>query len=303
MSRLFSLVCIALVLVAATASVTVADEYSFDYQKIIDVHQPVLLDMQLVRGTVEIIGGEDNRIIIEAVKRVRASNYDEAQEVGDHIEIKVRHSDDKVELNTNYLRMINRGRSFWQKLLGGGGDSYGQVEYRITVPVRTDVKITSLAAEISVSSVEGEVEIENENGVSRAEYIFGPVVVSQPHGDVDLQWIEGDIRIKATTGTITVSQLRGALDIASRTGEVHIRTELDSNRDFFVQTTSGEISFAVPPAASGRLKLESGSGGIETDVPVVIKDISRNRLIGEFGNGGPKIHLTTSSGDITIAQY
>jgi len=57
--------------------------------------------------------------------------------------------------------MTGRGRSFWQKLLGSGSDTYGSVEYRIAVPTRTNVKISSLASEITVSSVEGTVNIES----------------------------------------------------------------------------------------------------------------------------------------------
>ncbi len=305
MTRLFGTIsALLIVLVLLTAGREVAaDEFSFDYQKIIDLKQQVTLDMRLVRGTVRIDGGEDHRIIINAVKRVRASNYNEAQEVADHIEIKVGESGERVEIQTNYLRMINRGRSFWQKLLGSGSDSYGQVEYTITVPIQTTVKISSLSSEIYVSSIEGGLDIENETGTAKAEYIFGPVTVSQPHGDVDLQWIEGDIRVKATTGTIVVNQIVGALDIATHTGEVHIRTELDSPRDFFVETTSGEITFAIPPAASGELDVETASGGIKTDIPIIIKSVTRTQLVGAFGDGGPRIKLTTSSGDVTVAQF
>lgn len=303
MLRPTRLLAIVAILLIGDVSSVAAEEFTFDYQKIIDLEEPVRLDLQLLRGTVEVVGIEDHRIIVEAVKRVRATNYDEAQEVADHIEIKTRHNGSVIEVQTNYLRMTQRTRSFWQKLFGSGEDALGDVRYKISVPIRTDIRIRGLASEIRLESIEGEVDIENESGETRAEYIFGPVTVSQPHGDVDLQWIEGDIRVKATTGTILINQVRGALDIATHTGEVHVRTELDSPRDFFVETTSGKITFAIPPAASGRFKVETGSGGIQSDVPLVIESVTRRQLIGEFGRGGPKIHLTTSSGDVAVAQF
>ena len=280
-----------------------AKEFTFDYQKIVEVDRTVRLDMNMGRGKVTITGSEDNRLVIEAVKRIRASNYDEAEEVADHIEIKVRASGDNVTVETNYLKMTNRGRSFWQKLLGGGSDAYGDVEYRIAVPTRTDIRLVSLASAIEISSVEGEVEIQNETGTIRGEFLFGPVTISQPDGDVDLQWIEGDVRVNATTGKIAINQVRGALDVATHTGEVHVRTELDSPRDFYVKTTSGAITMLIPETASGELNLETTGGEIETEVPVAIKSVSRNQLVGEFGRGGPRIHLSSASGDVVVQQF
>ena len=303
MSRLCRLFMSTLCLVAALVLTAAAEEYTFDYQKIIDLDRPGRLDLQLVHGSVQIVGGEGSRVVIEAVKRVRASNYDEAQEVADHIEIKTRLKGTQVEVRTNYLTMVRRGRSFWQKLFGSGSDAPGNVEYTITVPYRTDIRVTSVAGKISVSSVEGALRVENESGEVRAEYVIGPLSVSQPHGTVDLQWIEGDIRVKAVTGTVSVNQVRGALDIAARTGEVQVRTELDSQNDFFIETTSGRIHFAVPMSASGKLSVETGSGGIQSDVPVVIESVSKRQLVGVFGRGGPRVHLTSASGDVTIAQF
>lgn len=303
MSRFCCLIVSTLCLAVALTSTVAAEEYTFDYQKIIDLDQPGQLDLRLVHGSVQIVGGDGNQVVIEATKRVRASNYDEAQEVADHIEIKTRQKGTLVEVQTNYLTMVRRGRSFWQKLFGSGSDAPGDVEYTITVPYRTDIRIVSVAGKISVSSVEGALSIENESGEVRAEYVIGPLLVSQPHGAIDLQWIEGDIRVKAVTGTISVNQVRGALDIAARTGEVHVRTELDSPDDFSVETTSGRIHFAVPTSASGKLSVETASGGIQSDVPVVIESVSKRQLVGIFGQGGPQVHLTSSSGDVTIAQF
>ncbi len=100
-----------------------AAEYSFTYQRIIELEQPVALQLSLVRGNVSISGSEDSRLIVDAVKRIRATSEDEAEEVADHVEIKVDASQGKVAVSTNYLRMLSRSPSFWQKVLGAGSDS------------------------------------------------------------------------------------------------------------------------------------------------------------------------------------
>ncbi len=281
-----------------------AEEYNFDYQKIVDVSEPVKLKLYLIKGNVTITGGSDNRVVIEAVKRVRGSNFDEAEEVADHIEIKVKSGKDEVDIETNYLRMVNRGRSFWSKVFGTGGtDSYGAVDFNITVPTRTSVSVMCLNGDIEVSSVQGKVVLENLSGSTRGEYIFGPISLIQPTGDVDLNWIEGDIKLKSTSSKISIIQVRGAIDLATAAGTVNVQTELDSPKEYFVETTSGSITFGIPVSSSGRLKVETDGGEIRTEVPVTIESISRKRLLGKIGEGGPKISLSSGTGNVDVVLY
>jgi hypothetical protein len=280
-----------------------AKEYTFSYQKIIDIEQPVVLQLNLVRGSVYLSGGDEDRLIIEAVKRIRATDENEAEEVADHIEIKVEVLPEEIDINTNYLRMLSRSPSFWQKVLGAGSDSYGSVDYRISLPLKSSVQIRSMVADIELSSIEGEIQIDNTAGKTHGEFLFGPVTIRQPQGKIDLRWVEGDIRIKSSSAAITIQQSHGAIDLVTLNGEVNIQTELDSPRDYLVETNSGSITFMIPEASSGVLNIETQTGDVQTEMPVAIKSVSSNRLVGEFGRGGPTIKLSSSSGDVTVALY
>ena len=296
-------------LLAATAILAMvataqADEFTFDYQKNITVSEPAELDLTAVKGRIVITGTPQDKIIIEAVKTVPASSREEAEEVADHIEIKVRTSGSKVRVETNYLKMINRSSSFWSKLLGtGSSNSYGAVDYKISVPSRTSVSIMSTDAQIELSSLEGEMLIENSTGSTRGEYLFGQVTLIQPSGEIDLNWIEGDIRLKSNNSSISIIQVRGAIDLTTAAGVVNIQTELDSPKDCFVETTSGAIKFSVPTAASGQLDISTDSGEIRTELPVTIKSVTRKHLVGEFGDGGPTISLSSITGDVDVNLY
>lgn len=293
-----------ILLVCVPAQFAQGGEYSFEYQKIVQIDQPVELDLSLYTGNITINGVEDDRIIIEAVKTVRASNRDEAEEVADHIEIKVVPTDNNVTVSTNYLKMRNRNKSFWNKFLGTTDeDAYGQVDYMISVPTNTSLKLRSIESIIQIASVEGDIDIENNTGITRAEYIYGDITLSQPLGKIDLQWIEGDIRVKSNSSEINISQLEGALDIANLTGKVEIQTELDSPRDYFVETSTGSITFIVPVTSSGELNIQAKAGEIKSDIPVLIKSVSRHQLIGQFGNGGPKVNIISATGDVDIKQF
>ncbi len=283
---------------------TQAAEYTFENQKIIDIAEPLTIDLNMFKGKVTVIGNQTDNVIIEAVKIVRASNRDEAEEVADHIEIKVTPKGNHIEIATNYLRMINRSESFWNKFLGtSGAEAYGAVEYFISVPTQTSISITGMETEIEVSSLEGDIEIKNSSGTFHAEYIYGAVTVSQPIGNIALDWIEGDIRVKSNSSKIRIKQVKGAIDLATYSGEVHIETELDSPKDYYIETTSGKIIFSLPSLAAGELKVETETGKIATEVPVVVKSVSRKKLVAKFGDGGPTIHIVSTTGDVDVTQF
>ena len=289
--------------VLLTGTSVFGNDYTYDFQRIIELNQRVTLDLTVPRGNIVITSSEDDRVVIDAVKRIRAGSSDEAQDVADHIEIKVRQVGQSIIIQTNYLRFHGRGRSFWQKLLGAGSDTYGAVDYTIAVPTSIDITINGVATNISLSSIEGKVDIENQEGTTKGEFLFGPITVRQPSGIVSLQWIEGDIRVKTATARIEVNQVRGALDVTSLTGDVYVRTELDSPRNFFVHSSSGNIRFTIPEMSSGKLHIESDAGDIKTDVPISIESVSNYQVVGEFGRGGPSINISSSTGDVHVALY
>lgn len=299
-----------------------AKEYRFDYQRIVETGPRAELELNYISGNLEIISSIDERVVIEAVKRVDAVSMDEAQLVADHIEIKVEQDDNHVAVTTNYLRMRNRSASFWEKVLGtGGSDSYGEVDWTIHVPqgcrvsvvntsgdidishILGDLDIRTSSAKITLNSIEGQINIENASGTTRGELLFGPVTLRQAQGEIDLRFVEGDIKIKSFAADISVRQDRGSFDLTTSTGNVSIETYLDSSRDYFVETESGNITVSIPETSSGNLRIESQTGDIRTDIPIAINSMSRRQIEGTFGVGGVSVHLMSISGDVTVAQF
>ena len=303
-SRLLQrLLCLCLLAAVGAGTPVLADEFTFDYQKIIDLEQPVRLSLEVLKGTIIVAGTDDDRLVIEASKIVRASNRREAEEVADHIEIKVKDSREAVAVKTNYLTMLNRNQSFWQKVLGGGSSDLVQVVYRIKLPYGCSLNVESMAADIELANIEGDITVENGSGSTRGEFVYGSVTLHQPNGDVDLRWVEGDIRIKSTSGRIYINQVRGAIYLSTQSGDVTIQTELDSPRDYFVETASGRINFLIPSSASAGITIETGSGEVKSQMPIAIESMTRRRVVGKFGIGGPEVTLSSMSGDVIVEMY
>jgi DUF4097 and DUF4098 domain-containing protein YvlB len=169
--------------------------------------------------------------------------------------------------------------------------------------IEGNMRINATGSDVSFYSLVGDVDFRNTSGNTSGEYVRGDVTMSQTTGNVRLEHIEGDVRVKSVSGAIRVQQEYGALDISTHSGDVAVRTELNSPKDYFVETVSGSIELLVPETAGGEVKLESSSGAIDTKVPIAIESFSRTRISGRFGTGGPLLHLATSSGDITLAEF
>lgn len=338
-------------------SVSYGKSFHFDYQKNIDVSGSIEISISNTSGIIEIEGGPVSRVTIDAVKHVRATDLAEAERVADHIEIKADKKGKRINIETRYLRMADSPASFWEKLLGTGPDSFGSVDFKLTVPLDcgfeienisgdvsvrrldSDVKISGSSGDVTVAdlkgrleigtasgmvklteimgdidiavtsadvflkSIQGAVDIRSTSGKTEGQYISGPLTITQTSGNTSVTDLHGNARIRTNSGEIKINQESGSLELFTRTGDVEARTELDSTDDFYVETASGQIKLSVPETASGSVKLETTSGSINTELPLSIRQFTKSQLVGDFGEGGPRIFLLTSSGDITISQF
>jgi len=331
--------------------------FSFEYQKIVELSENPELTIINPAGDIKMIGAPVNKMTVNAVKKVRAADRDEAEVVAEHIEIKVSQSGHKYSIKTNFLKYKSGSESFWNKLFGSGEDSFGSVDFVITVPQKCrldidnssgSITVSNMAADVSATgtsdeiqlediygdlvlnsmtgniflknitgrvdittggsdiefySITGAVDIHSTSGIKKGANISGPVSISQTSGAVDVQYLTGNMRLRSTSGKVTVEQEEGALNIQTHTGDVEIKTELCSDRDFYIETSTGSIIFSVPETSSGNVRIETTSGEIITKLPISINSISQNKMTGSFGGGGPSLTLITETGDITVQEY
>ncbi len=268
----------------------VSAEIWFDAKETHTFEEPIEFELDLIAGRVVITTSPDNVLTIESAKRIMGKNWEEAKVVADHIDVDVAVTGHRVSVNTRYLDLNKRGKSFWEKLFGTGDNYWGDVEYRIALPAATRVKITANQAEIELSSIESQIEIENGSGAVKGEFLAGPITIRQDRGEIDLDWVEGDIRVESMSGRIGIRQTRGAIDLATESGDVTIETTLNSPRDYHVETTSGEIRFLVPESVLGLISIEMESG-------------DQNRVLGDYRAGGNRVTLTSISGKMTLAGH
>jgi DUF4097 and DUF4098 domain-containing protein YvlB len=278
------------------------------------------IDLTHIAGDVRVVTGRGNEIRVDAIKRVRHRDAEEAKRLLAALRVDVTQVGDRIEVRTVYPRTTgNRG---WN----------GSVDYTLTVPQTAAVSTKTVSGDLSVSGVRGEV---------RAETVSGDVDVTATPNLSLAKSVSGDIRARAIAATLlTLSTVSGTvvadglkvrtLDAGSVSGDMKL-ADLEVER-LTAKTVSGNIEFVGSLAPGGRyefnahsgnvrlllpgntqgfdLDASTFSGSVRSDFPVTLRSSNAqgsrrgaNRSIrGSFGDAGAILDLRSFSGNVVIAK-
>ena len=274
------------------------------------------LDIFNLAGPIVVTGTGGDTIVVSAVKRVRGKAGDAKGQL-DAVMIDVTETAGRVEVRTVARRSKNL--STW-------------VDYSVQVPYGTSVAARSLAGDVKVSGVKGEVQIESASGT--VEAVATPKLVR-------LKTLSGDIRIvdaasaaallaSTVSGNLTARGVKAqALELATVSGNlVLIDTSCERAQ---LRTMSGSLEFLgrlvkggryefTSHAGDVRLKLvgkpgfelsaKSFSGDLHSDLPLEQAagtghdgpGPQRRDLRGTFGDGSALVIVKTFSGSVVVGR-
>ena len=264
------------------------------------------------RGKVEI----DN---LKGRIQVRAWNRNEVRitgSLGEGVEkLVIEGQGDHLLVRAQYPKQIGAWR----------GDRTGPTDLQLQVPLRADLDIESVSADIDVDGVApGELSIDT---------VSGKVVVAAAPEHADITTVSGDLQATLNSGDVKVETVSGDALVSGRLkGQVHGETvsgrlSIDSNgenlRRLSTGTVSGDTSIAVGMVDGGEIKSQTVSGDIRLRLPRNVSarvnaqsfsgDLSApgatvrkeefgpgSSLDQRYGSGAGEIHLETFSGDAKV---
>jgi DUF4097 and DUF4098 domain-containing protein YvlB len=280
------------------------------------------LDLSQLSGDIRVTGGGGSEIKIEATKRVRHRDPEEAKRLLAALRIEVNNFNGRVEVRTIYPR---RG-SF-------GNNISASVDYVIAVPAAATVALKSISGDVSVTSVTGEVRAETVSGNVNVSGTPNVAVAKTISGDVTAQNIGSDTTLVLSTisGTVLGSGLKvRALEAGSVSGNVRLVGSTVERLD--AKSLSGNIEFDAPLTKGGRyaftshsgnvritmsggtgfeLDADTFSGSVRTDVPVTLRTVGRtdqNRrgssraIRGSYGDASAYLSVRSHSGSVVITK-
>ena len=236
-----------------------------DFHKTLSLERDGTFSLINLNGPVSIVTWNRDEVDIRAEKAVRGS-----RENLNKIKIEIESSPHRITINTVFPKI----RTF-----------RGKVSYEIKVPEGLQLeKIRTVNGNVNIHGPVIDVRASTTNGNISISEASGQLVFSTTNGNVDTEDIHGEISAHSTNGSIY-------LDIDSISDEITART------------TNGGISLTIDSKnIDADIEASTTNGRVTIDFPVTIQSgtISKRRLDGRIGDGGPLISLKTTNGPIKI---
>jgi DUF4097 and DUF4098 domain-containing protein YvlB len=225
------------------------------------------LSVETFNGSIEVTGWDEPTIDISGTK------YARSQMLADELQVNVDHSASAVSIRV--VRPSERR--------GNQG-----ARFVIKVP-RTAVldRLTSSNGTIRTSDGAGPARFRTSNGSIRVTGLKGTLEAQTSNGSInaDLTAADGPVRLDTSNGSV----------------ELRLPSRFDE--DVRAHTSNGSITVRAPGDLNARLSARTSNGRINSDHEVRASgEISKTRLEGVVGSGGPLLDLSTSNGGIRITR-
>jgi DUF4097 and DUF4098 domain-containing protein YvlB len=272
------------------------------------------VEISTIGGSVVFTGTDALEVRVEARKTVQAGNEEEGKRALSAIGIDVERSANTILIETEFPE----DKKFFGRLFSGRGSEDVRVDYRILVPMKTDVHVDGTSTDVQGSAVDGMVSLDLTSGNSDLSDVGGNVLIDGTSGDVKVLKVKGDLLIDNTSGQVTATEVGGDVEIDKTSGVVALK---QVGSDFFLDGTScdvkaesvgGDAEFdltsgdVIVTGLGGGLSHEGTSGDMHIefsgnlDDPVAIATISGDVELVLPGDSDFTLDLETLSGGINV---
>lgn len=265
------------------------------------------LDLSNTNGSVDITGWDRNSIDVSGTK------YASSDSRLKDIRIKVDVSGNSASVKTESPGSVLHGH-------------YG-VHYTIRIPRETTLgRLQTTNGSFSVEDLQGGGHLESTNGRITMSRDSGDYSVETTNGSIQLEECTGIERAETTNGGVNGRLREGAIEARSTNGSIDFTVEKPRDGQAIrlttvngkitlglaeyhhntlnAETTHGSITLRLPSNTDARLNAESSISGITSEIALAsTQNASKHRLEGQFGNGGPLISASTTTGGIRIEHY
>jgi len=257
-----------LINIVAFVGILSANELEETFRRQVPVGQATRLTVENRNGSITVSGYDGDQVEIIAYKKVRGGG-DDAARLMDELKINVDITDSNVEVSTEYPGKNSRhSHGFFSWIFGLGRSGNMSVSYKIRVPLKFDLDLSSLNGSIKVNNCEGRMRLETTNGRIVADDV------------------KGSIRCETTNGSIRATFLK-----------------VLENDEMSFSSTNGSIKLYLPQKTPANISARTTNGSVRCDLPMERdNERSRKHLEAEVNGGGPRIYLRTTNGSIRISE-
>lgn len=234
-------------------------EATEQFSQTFDVRGPISLSLEAPVGDVTIRGGTSRQVVIEATKRAWGGTGSRAQDVLNRIAINADQTGDQVRIRVTGLTG------------GTTAPRSPQVDFVITVPRDTSLKVDARVGRLAVSDT------------------------------------YGDVVIKSDVGEVTLTDVMPAerFEVETRVASVEFSGALAPKASYRLTSDVGRIALRLPADSAFKIDARSDVGDVQVDFTVTGSS-AREGLVskevrGEVGTSpATELYLRSRIGEITV---
>lgn len=205
------------------------------------------------------------RVDISNLKgRIQVRAWDRAEvkisgSLGDGVE--------KLEVEGDSRHLVVKVK--YPKNNGWGGKKSGDTDLQLTVPLRAELDIDSVSADVDVTGVAAvKLSIESVSGDVSVAAAPSEVSVESVSGDLRLTVNSREVEAQTVSGNIVLrGRMNGKISTETVSGDINVAVNGESVRDLSANTVSGNADLRTALAPKGEIKLESVSGDLVLVLP------------------------------------
>jgi len=247
-----------------------AGEFRKDFSQSFPLNADGSFSLDNVNGRVEIHGWSSNAVVINTA--IHGNNSESVAAV----KINIDSNPDETRVHTKQSSNMTANHDLfpylwswlWSKSSNRGD---ANVDYTIQVPQNAHLK--------NISSVNGQIVIED---------VFGGIEASAVNGEVQTRDVAGDLKLSTVNGRIEA-------ELAS----------LGGSQTVSLTTVNGHIEATLPANADAAVSASTLNGGLSSDFPglVVTKQFPiGSKLKGTLGHGSAHVEASSVNGGIHFQQ-
>ena len=185
-----------------------------------------------------------------------------------------------------------------------------------------DVSVSNRYGRVTLNDIGGNVAVENAFAPVRLSGIGGSTAVSNAYATVEVSRASGDVRVDGRNSRVELEDIQGAVNVdasyrdvegrnlrqsvnvATRHADVVLRFESAPTAPVTVTGEYADVRLELPPEPVFFLEAQVRSGSFLSEFDGFEREAACRdvRVTGATGDGGPRVSIRTSYGDVRIVR-
>lgn len=198
-------------------------------------------------------------------------------------------------------------------------------KYVLRLPRKAVIdRVETSNGSLRLEAVRGEARLRTSNGSLKVNDFEGPLEAATSNGSVELNAYSGQASLKTSNGRIRGTDVKGRIDattsngsidftitepapglplkFTTSNGSINLTLAKWTNTGLVARTSNSSINVRLPEGVNAQLQASTSNGSINTEFEITTSQLSKNRVDGRIGSGGPLIDLATSNGTIRVLR-